>query len=319
VLPPVIAAVVYRVVHEAVRNVVARRCEPHRPARRAQRVGRRAVGYLLNDAEPEDLIRAVRAAAAGDAPLDPRAARELLAEQSGRPARELSKRERQILALVAAGHANKVIAVRLEQAIDRTQHAVGGVPQDRGDRSHASGAVGPAIRTCLTRRVSRPVAFWLVAFAFAVTMFATTLPSPLYPAYEARFRFGSLMVTVIYAVFASGVLGALLTERRPHKARSSLAGASGHELVGTAARWICTDGGACRRSGSISSPSRLASPISSEGCVVLGMNIMCRAKGTRRCVYALVGDETFPHAESRPAPRRSCRSRPSRVKAVAAL
>jgi FixJ family two-component response regulator len=117
VLPPVIAAVVYRVVHEAVRNVVARRCEPHRPARRAQRVGRRAVGYLLNDAEPEDLIRAVRAAAAGDAPLDPRAARELLAEQSGRPARELSKRERQILALVAAGHANKVIAVRLEQAI----------------------------------------------------------------------------------------------------------------------------------------------------------------------------------------------------------
>jgi MFS family permease len=65
-------------------------------------------------------------------------------------------------------------------------------------------------RTEYRRRVSRPVAFWLVTFAFAVTMFATTLPSPLYPAYEARFRFGSLMVTVIYAVFASGVLGALL-------------------------------------------------------------------------------------------------------------
>jgi DNA-binding NarL/FixJ family response regulator len=72
-----------------------------------------AVGYLLKDAEPEDLIRAVRAAAAGDAPLDPRAARELLAEQRGRPARELSERERQILTLVAVGHANKVIALRL--------------------------------------------------------------------------------------------------------------------------------------------------------------------------------------------------------------
>ncbi len=65
-------------------------------------------------------------------------------------------------------------------------------------------------RTEHRRPVSRPVAFWLVTFAFAVTMFATTLPSPLYPAYEARFGFGSLMVTVIYAVFASGVLGALL-------------------------------------------------------------------------------------------------------------
>ena len=43
----------------------------------------------------------------------PRAARELLAEQRGGPARELSEREREILALVAAGHANKVIALRL--------------------------------------------------------------------------------------------------------------------------------------------------------------------------------------------------------------
>lgn len=65
-------------------------------------------------------------------------------------------------------------------------------------------------RTRYRRHVSRQMAFWLVAFAFAVTMFATALPSPLYPAYEARFRLGGLMVTVIYAVFASGVLAALL-------------------------------------------------------------------------------------------------------------
>jgi DNA-binding NarL/FixJ family response regulator len=73
-----------------------------------------AIGYLLKDAEPEELVRAVKAAAAGDAPLDPRAAREVLAEQRDRPpAPELSEREREILALVAAGHANKVIALRL--------------------------------------------------------------------------------------------------------------------------------------------------------------------------------------------------------------
>jgi DNA-binding NarL/FixJ family response regulator len=72
-----------------------------------------AVGYLLKDAEPEEIVRAVRAAAAGDAPLDPRAARELLADQRARPTADLTEREREILALVAAGHANKVIALRL--------------------------------------------------------------------------------------------------------------------------------------------------------------------------------------------------------------
>lgn len=60
------------------------------------------------------------------------------------------------------------------------------------------------------RAASRPTAFWLVAFAFAATMFGTTVPSPLYPGYEARFGFGPLMVTVVYAVYAAGVLGALL-------------------------------------------------------------------------------------------------------------
>ena len=73
-----------------------------------------AIGYLLKDAEPDELVRAVKAAANGDAPLDPRAAREVLADQRDRPAApELSVREREILALVAHGHANKVIALRL--------------------------------------------------------------------------------------------------------------------------------------------------------------------------------------------------------------
>ena len=37
-----------------------------------------AVGYLLKDADPDELARAIRAAARGEAPLHPRAARELL-------------------------------------------------------------------------------------------------------------------------------------------------------------------------------------------------------------------------------------------------
>jgi MFS family permease len=51
---------------------------------------------------------------------------------------------------------------------------------------------------------------WLVAFAFAVTMLGTTLPTPLYPIYQQRFGFSGLTVTVIYALYAVGVVGGLL-------------------------------------------------------------------------------------------------------------
>jgi DNA-binding NarL/FixJ family response regulator len=41
-----------------------------------------AVGYLLKDAEPDELAKAVRAAARGEAPLDPRAGRALLSART---------------------------------------------------------------------------------------------------------------------------------------------------------------------------------------------------------------------------------------------
>jgi len=73
-----------------------------------------AVGYLLKDAEPSELARAIRAAAAGDAPLDPKAARALLsAHKTGARADELSEREREVLLLVVEGLSNKLIARRL--------------------------------------------------------------------------------------------------------------------------------------------------------------------------------------------------------------
>ena len=73
-----------------------------------------AAGYLLKDAEPDELGKAIRAAARGEAPLDPKAARALLSSRAGTgAAAALSERERQVLAMVAEGLPNKVIARRL--------------------------------------------------------------------------------------------------------------------------------------------------------------------------------------------------------------
>jgi len=73
-----------------------------------------AVGYLLKDAEPAELARAIRAAARGEAPLDPRAGRALLdARAAGSPLDALSEREREVLGLVARGLPNKLIAREL--------------------------------------------------------------------------------------------------------------------------------------------------------------------------------------------------------------
>jgi MFS family permease len=48
-----------------------------------------------------------------------------------------------------------------------------------------------------------------VAYALAVAMLSTTLPTPLYALYSARFGFSELMITVIFASYAAGVIASL--------------------------------------------------------------------------------------------------------------
>ncbi len=73
-----------------------------------------AVGYQLKDCEPAALLAAVRAAAAGNVPIDSRVAGALLPTIVGdRPEDLISPREIEVLQLVALGLANKQIAHRL--------------------------------------------------------------------------------------------------------------------------------------------------------------------------------------------------------------
>ena len=70
-----------------------------------------AIGYVLKDCTTEELLTAVRSAAQGHAPLDPRVAGALLpTSASAEPGEQLSDRERQVLRLASQGMANKQIA-----------------------------------------------------------------------------------------------------------------------------------------------------------------------------------------------------------------
>jgi MFS family permease len=59
-------------------------------------------------------------------------------------------------------------------------------------------------------QVGRTAGFVFVAYAFLATMLGTTLPTPLYPLFERRYSFGELLVTVIFAIYAFGVIAGLL-------------------------------------------------------------------------------------------------------------
>ena len=68
-----------------------------------------AVGYLLKDCDPREVLSAIRSAASGHAPLDPRVARVLLPSTTPKVSDSLSARELEVLQLVAKGLPNKLI------------------------------------------------------------------------------------------------------------------------------------------------------------------------------------------------------------------
>src|ERR1022692_282600 len=81
------------------------------------------------------------------------------------------------------------------------QFLKGGVVMERGY------ALAPPLRTLA---LGRRGGFIAATYGLAVTMLATTLPTPLYAIYRTELGFSELMVTVIFASYAVGAVGALL-------------------------------------------------------------------------------------------------------------
>ncbi len=118
-----------------------------------------ASGFLVKDTEPEELIHAVRVVARGDALLAPSITRRLIAEFAARVTRpspspaldRLTGREREVLALVAAGLSNGEIARELTLSPATAKTHVSRIMTKTGTRDRAqlvvlayeSGAVTP--------------------------------------------------------------------------------------------------------------------------------------------------------------------------------
>jgi NarL family two-component system response regulator LiaR len=104
-----------------------------------------AAGYLLKDAEPAELVRAIRTVDGGDALLHPAVAARVLRElaDDGERAHRhelLTPREREVLALLARGRANKAIAFELGVAEKTVKTHVGNILGKLGlsDRTQAA-------------------------------------------------------------------------------------------------------------------------------------------------------------------------------------
>ena len=107
-----------------------------------------AAAYLLKDVQPQELVEAIRTVHAGGALLHPRVASRLLEELATDP---LTPREREVLALLGRGMANKVIARELSLSDKTVKAHVSSILAKLGvtDRTQAAlyavraGLVGP--------------------------------------------------------------------------------------------------------------------------------------------------------------------------------
>jgi DNA-binding NarL/FixJ family response regulator len=114
-----------------------------------------AVGYLLKEIEPDELVRAIRSAADGGSPMTPRIARKVIAHFQRPPRRsadvELTEREHETLELLAQGKSYAAIAEQLYISVD----GVGGRIRKIYEKLQAH-TRGEAVAKGLAKRLINP-------------------------------------------------------------------------------------------------------------------------------------------------------------------
>ena len=104
-----------------------------------------ASGYLLKDADADNVTAAIRAAHRGDLQLDPAVARRLMSslrpETSRSSLTELTARELDVLRLLASGRANKEIAAELSLSERTTRTHVSSILRKLGLNSRTQAAL----------------------------------------------------------------------------------------------------------------------------------------------------------------------------------
>jgi two-component system response regulator NreC len=114
------------------------------PAFAREALGAGALGYVLKEAADDELVEAVRRAAAGESYLNPRLGARIASEPPPGPPDDLSEREVDVLRLIALGHTNAEIAEQLYLSV-RTVETHRSHVQQKLRLSTRAGLVGYAL------------------------------------------------------------------------------------------------------------------------------------------------------------------------------
>jgi two-component system response regulator NreC len=115
------------------------------PAFARHALGAGAIGYVLKEAADDELVEAIRRAAAGESYLNPRLGARMASEPAPGPPDDLSERELEVLRLIALGHTNAEIAEQLYLSVRTVETHRAHIQQKLGLSSRAE-LVGYALR-----------------------------------------------------------------------------------------------------------------------------------------------------------------------------